>query len=119
MNPVGMQSLRLNQPDQFRRIYKTGSRLDDNGLFLFWIPSPDGAVRIATVVRKKTYRHAVDRNRVRRVLREVVRKHRDQMHGCWLVFDLKQKTAIQGSSLHHRTLELLQKGGLLRSSDEV
>jgi ribonuclease P protein component len=114
-----MQSLRLNQPDQFRRIFKTGSRLDDNGLFLFWIPSPDGQLRVATVVRKKTYRHAVDRNRVRRVLREVVRKHRAELGSAWIVFDLKQTTTICGSSLYDRSKQMLRKSGLLRSPDEV
>lgn len=112
----GILSFRLNQADQFRSIYKTGCRLEDNGLFLFWAPSKDEMSRVAIIVRKKLYKKAVDRNRVRRICRESIYSSHTQMNAAWVIFDLKQKTMLDDSSLHHRCMALLQKSGLLQGT---
>lgn len=112
----GILSFRLNQADQFRSIYKTGCRLEDNGLFLLWAPSRDEHTRVATVVRKKLYKKAVDRNRVRRICREVIYSSQSEMRAAWVIFELKQKTHLDDSSLHHRCMNLLIQSGLLQGS---
>lgn len=113
----GILSFRLNQADQFKTLFKTACRLEDNGLFLLWVPSSDEHIRVSTIVRKKLYKKAVDRNRVRRVCRELIYAYQTQIKKSWVIFELKQRTKIDDSSLHLRGLELLRKSGLLEGNE--
>src|SRR5262245_50903793 len=59
-----------------------GSTLSASPLRLVWIASDDGAypARIAFAVPKKNFPSAVDRNRVKRQMREVYRKNKSALY---------------------------------------
>lgn len=57
-------------------------------LVLRFCPSPDGQSRLSYVLRKKLLKKAVDRNRVRRQIREAFRLvYSEFKQPLWLVFD--------------------------------
>lgn len=86
-----LRKMRLSGNETFRKLYRTGRRFETIGLRLFWVPGTDHSTRLATVVRKKTVKHAVDRNRIRRVIRETVRKEMEFFPSpLWLLFDIRE-----------------------------
>ena len=66
------QANRLRRRQDFRRIYQRGKALKCHAFVLYFRPAAKGAVRIGFSVSKKLGK-AVERNRVRRKLREAVR----------------------------------------------
>lgn len=93
-----LRDFRLNQSEQFRRVFKTGTRLSSQSLVVRFLPSPDGANRISYVLRKKTLKRAVHRNAVRRQIREAFRVSQDSLkRPMWFIFDYqpKQKNVVE------------------------
>ncbi len=66
--------LRKNQ--EFERVYRQGKRLHGKGFSLIYAAGSAGWNRLGISVRKKTGR-AVDRNRIKRIIREAFRLHRE------------------------------------------
>ena len=67
---------RLTRGDAFREAFdqSEGRRART---FVLWVRrAPDASRRLGVVASKRTFRHAVDRNRARRLLRESFRLHR-------------------------------------------
>ena len=83
-------SMRLRLRRGFDGVYRSGIRTRGRCATLVTLqPSPDGTFKFAVVVRKKEYRRAVDRNRVRRRYRELVRLHRHRLDSpVWLVIQV-------------------------------
>lgn len=67
--------LRKNQ--EFDRVYNQGKRLHGKGFSLIYTANTADWNRLGISVRKKTGR-AVDRNRIKRIIREAFRLHREQ-----------------------------------------
>jgi len=85
----------LRRRRDFLRIFAAGSR--QHGTFMSMIAyQPEHArgedgQRMAAVARKKEFRHAVDRNRVKRRLREVTRLNRAGLRpDLWLVLQARR-----------------------------
>jgi len=70
---------RLTKPSEFRRITKNGSRKRHDFLTIYVSPASNpgrrgGKGRIGFIITSRAVKSAVKRNRVRRLLREAVRK---------------------------------------------
>ena len=101
--------LRLHTPEQFKRAFK-GRKTVCPGLVIYCMANDQPHARLGMVVKKKDFKKAVDRNRIRRVIRA-------QFYGLSLVgYDvvvlvrapLEKKTSV--SWFVHRGLEcFLQK----------
>jgi ribonuclease P protein component len=59
----------------FRKVF-AGHRLHGQSFSLTWNHNDTGYARLGLVVSKRTARHAVDRNRLKRLVRESFRRHR-------------------------------------------
>ena len=71
---LGKQSL-LRKNREFARVYNTGNRLHGAGFSLIWSENAFAWNRLGISVGRKTGR-AVDRNRIKRIIREAFRLHR-------------------------------------------
>ena len=67
-SPNSLREHRLRRSEQFEHIATKGRKVFVGSLLFKYVPSTDGAMRLAFIVRKKCG-NAVFRNRVRRILR--------------------------------------------------
>jgi len=111
-SPNSLQSHRLSRPQDFENLARKGKKIFSGTLLYKHVPSPDGAVRLAFVVRKKCG-NAVFRNRVRRILRHqmyaALGKVKEPRWG--MIQFLGTSKEFHAAQLHADTAELLGKLG--------
>lgn len=71
------KSLRLRRRPEFRRVQTRGRRVHTSHFLIILLPRPDQGQKLGITVTKKVGT-AVQRNRVKRLVREVFRRHRDR-----------------------------------------
>lgn len=74
------RSCRLTDRRQFLAVYGRGWRVGTRSLVLYGVPSPAGHTRLGVTVSRKVG-GSVERNRVKRLLREAFRRNRVQLGG--------------------------------------
>ncbi len=72
------RSSRLTARKQFLEVYDRGRRMGSSSFVVFAMPNDVGWCRLGLTVTKKTGK-AVDRNRIKRKLREAFRRHRERL----------------------------------------
>jgi len=77
----------------FDRLFRAGQRLDSPRVQLIVAPATDPPGRIGYVIGAKQMPRAVDRNRLRRVLREAIRGHGAALAGLDIVVRLRRACA--------------------------
>ena len=65
--------VRLLQPDEFSRVFKKAHRSSDRQLTILAAPNDLGFPRLGLAISKKHAKRAVDRNRIKRLIRESFR----------------------------------------------
>ena len=78
------RSLRLRKSEDFQRVQRRGKRRRSRHLVLLWLPSERELPRFGLAVSRKVG-NAVVRNRVKRWIRESVRRQRGDLTGLDLV----------------------------------
>jgi len=73
----------------FDRLFRAGRRLDSPRVQVIVAPAADPPGRIGYVIGTKQMPRAVDRNRLRRVLREAIRSRRAALAGLDVVVRLR------------------------------
>jgi ribonuclease P protein component len=118
MSQTYPRSSRLTSARDFRRLFKSGRRLQSGPLRLVWLTEGVGGVRYTTVAGRKMG-DAVVRNRVRRRLRELFRLNRHLFNGPAHLALVAGPGAgeLPGSELRRLALELWERAGLLESED--
>ncbi|MEJ2456215.1 MAG: ribonuclease P protein component [Candidatus Thiodiazotropha sp.] len=81
---------RLVKPDEYRRVFSDGVRSIDDIFLVLARPNGLSRARLGLAVSKKNTRRAVDRNRIKRVIRESFRIHQHQLAGFDLVVVTRQ-----------------------------
>lgn len=79
---------RLRGAAAFAAVFRSGRRLEANRLQLLAIPAAGCTGRVGYVIGKKLLGRAVDRNRLKRMLRETIRMRRPAMNAFDLVLRL-------------------------------
>ncbi|MES9992574.1 MAG: ribonuclease P protein component [Candidatus Thiodiazotropha sp.] len=76
---------RLIKPDDYRRVFSDGKRVSDKLFLVLGKPNQLGYGRLGLAVSKKSCRGAVDRNRIKRLIRESFRINQTLLAGLDLV----------------------------------
>jgi len=79
------RSRRLLKPDEYRRVFSDGRRSADSLFLVLARPNGMNDARLGLAVSKKASRRAVDRNRIKRLIRESFRQHQPSLSGLDLV----------------------------------
>lgn len=67
---------RLRGANEFTRMFRNGRRLETTRVQLFFAPAAQPPGRVGYVIGSRQLARAVDRNRLRRLLRELLRTRR-------------------------------------------
>lgn len=107
------ESLKLNHI--FRRLYRRGNSAANHYLVMYCRPNGQQENRIGLTVSAKLA-HAVQRNRLRRRLREIYRLHETQFRPGWDIVVVARSAAVQGNyrELEKAYLRLADRLSLLR-----
>jgi ribonuclease P protein component len=70
-------------------VFRAGSRLDGTWLQVVAAPAQSAPGRVGFVIGRKAFRHAVDRNRIRRVLRVAVGQARPALEAFDMIVRVK------------------------------
>ena len=98
---------RLRQAAQFKRLYAQGRRLAADGFTAVVQDNDTGAARLGLSVAARILRLAVQRNRVRRIIRESFRHHQQQLPPVDIVVGLRSAPRDADNAQLRRSLEKL------------
>jgi ribonuclease P protein component len=79
--------LRLQNSEEFRRVYEGGRRFDGSWMTVFVLPNSLGFNRLGITASRKVARSAVKRNRAKRLLREAFRLNSAELDGLQQRYD--------------------------------
>ena len=109
------RAARLRNSGDFQRVRQQGRSLSSRLLILAWSPNEIGRTRIGFVVSKRIAKQAVERNRLKRLLGEAVRRYiPDILPGMDVVISARNVAgAAPLSTLTNEIRILLQRAKLL------
>lgn len=81
MKYVFPSELRLKNKQQFKKIFHDAKRLTGNYFTVFLKANALNHPRLAIIITKRSVRNAVDRNRLRRIIKESFRLHQYVVSG--------------------------------------
>jgi ribonuclease P protein component len=81
---------RLRGAAAFAAVFRSGRRFEAGRLQLLAVRATSGSGRVGYVIGKKLLGRAVDRNRLKRMLREAIRARRPAMNAFDLVIRLRE-----------------------------
>jgi len=99
---------RINKTRDLQRVYRLGKPVHTSALVIKFVPAE--RVQVAFVVSKKVSKKAVDRNRIKRILREYMRLHLDRHKpGKYLVMVKPSAAGLNSRSLRAELQKSLSK----------
>jgi len=109
------RTFRLRLKSEFQQVFTQGKKFRGNFMMLVVFVPEKKSFKTAAVVRKKFYKRAVDRNKIKRRLREIIRLNKFRLpENLWLVVLAEQKILnAKFNSLEKEFIELCEKAGLL------
>lgn len=99
------RSRRLLKPTQYGRVFEDAGRSSDDCFTILYRHSGEAHARLGLAISKKALKRAVDRNRVKRVVREGFRHNQQQLAGLDLVVMVKRGLIVDRSERLARSLE--------------
>ncbi|HEV8694341.1 MAG TPA: ribonuclease P protein component [Lysobacter sp.] len=113
MNARFPRTARVRARADFDRIFEHGRRQATPRLALHW-HAIDTPARLGLAVSRKVDPHAVGRNRIKRILRDVFRQHREQLAaGDYVVVARVAARDATHEQLERHFLDLLRRLGAL------
>lgn len=129
---MNRSSGRLSRSDDFRRVYRTGRSVANRYLVLYYFERPDpgpGSAETGIGPRvgfsvSKRLGGAVDRNRIKRVLREAFRAQRHSLEGDMDLVLIARTPIVElldaggSKAVEAKVIEVLRKAALISSGAE-
>ena len=103
------RTVRLLKPDEFEQVFKQNERARADHLLVMARPNALGHARLGMIIAKRLLPRAVDRNRIRRCVRETFRLQRQNLPACDFVIRLVAKP-LAGKETHELARALLRAG---------
>ena len=101
------EKFKIKTSRDFRNILTKGTKSHSENFILYARPNSLGFPRLGVSVGKKASASSVRRNRMKRVLREVFRKHKPAFHSNDVVFVIKNDVSHKKFSELHSEIEKL------------
>ena len=98
---------RLRQAAEFKQLYAQGRRLAVDGFTAVIRPNTLGAARLGLSVAARILRRAVQRNRIRRIIRESFRHHQQRLPALDIVVGLRSSPRDVDNAQLRRSLDKL------------
>jgi ribonuclease P protein component len=102
------QRCRLRRAADFRAVFSKGRTFSSGNFVVRVRPNGQQIARLGTIVAKKLLSRAVDRNRVRRGMREAFRQRHSALAGLDVVVRLRTG-AVPGAPLDRELAAILDK----------
>ncbi len=103
------RDLRLTSDEQFKYIFRYGKVLVQKDTFkVYSCLNNKNHLRLGVIVPKRVVKKAVARNRIRRIVKEVVRLSQDKIEGKDLLFLLKEKVELDKRKLAEKIKEIIR-----------
>ncbi len=99
---------RLRKSHEIENVLKSGNKLRGKHLLLYGIANSHGHPRLGRVISKR-WGNAVRRNRIRRWLREVFRRHKSAIHAMDLVVLLHNDNQLSYQKISDDFLQLVER----------
>ncbi|TCK03427.1 ribonuclease P protein component [Phorcysia thermohydrogeniphila] len=109
---------RLRKQSEFERVFSYGKSLGGSTVAFYFAPNDLGYARAGFIVSKKVCRKAVERNRAKRLMREVFRLNKHKLKPVDIVFIARK--GIKGKKfqdVEKDFLKLARKAGILRDEE--
>ena len=100
---------RLLKPEEFERVFKENERARTDSLLVMARPNAIGHARLGMIIAKRLLPRAVDRNRIKRCVRETFRTQRQMLPACDFVVRLVAKP-VAGNEVRDLARTLLRAG---------
>lgn len=109
------KSQRINKTRELQKVYRLGRNIHTSTLVIKFVQQSNPAFqsRVGLVVSKKVSKKAVERNRIKRVLREEMRKIINSLDKGDYMIVVKPNTSALTNELLRQSLHKALKKGLL------
>lgn len=97
------KSNRLLCSDSYKKVFQSNQKVSDNSFLILAHHIPQGEARLGLAVAKKVLKLAVDRNRIKRVIRESFRNHKSQLKQYDLV------VLVRRGCIHQTNKQLMER----------
>ena len=88
------KALRLTEASDYRKVFDSARRTTGNDFLVLVRHNTQNIARLGLAISKKRLRLAVQRNRIKRLVRESFRRHQEELAGVDIVV-LAQKSILQ------------------------
>jgi ribonuclease P protein component len=97
---------RLTLPAEYNEVFAAGKRVSI-GSFTVVVRRTDGPARLGLAIAKKQIKHAVGRNRIKRLAREAFRRHLELLKGIELIAMVKNSASMRSNAELEQELRAL------------
>jgi ribonuclease P protein component len=101
---------RLLKPAEFKHVFTRSTRQSDNTMTVLARENKLTHARLGLAISKKQLRRAVDRNRIKRLVRESFRQHQDQLTGLDCVVMVRTSVSALSNAAIFERLDKHWKG---------
>jgi len=115
------KNYRLAKREDFNKVYRYGKSMANHQFVLYYLPQPKlEAFRLGVSVSKKLG-NAVVRNRLRRMMKEIVRLGKDQIapHYDYVLIARKPVAEMEYHDMEKSLFHVIRKASLLKRTETV